>query len=161
MDPRAAQLITSLGLSPHPEGGYFREVYRSDGRVHPNDGRGERAALTTIYFLLVAGQVSRWHRVAADEAWHHYEGAELELLTADEDFKSVTRERLGALTEGAHPVHVVPANRWQAARSTGAYTFVGCTVAPGFEFADFQMLDADPSIAETVKRAHPDVARFL
>jgi len=161
MDPRAAQLITSLGLTPHPEGGYFREVYRSDGRVHPTDGRGERAALTTIYFLLVAGQVSRWHRVAADEAWHYCEGAALELLTADEDFESVTREQLGVLTESAHPVHVVPANRWQAARSTGAYTLVGCTVAPGFEFADFQMLNADPNVTETVRRAHPDVARFI
>jgi predicted cupin superfamily sugar epimerase len=161
MDARAAQLITSLALIAHPEGGYFREVYRSADRVQPNDGRGDRASLTTIYFLLVAGQVSRWHRVAADEAWHHYEGAALELLTADADFRRVTRERLGALTEGAHPVHVVPANSWQAAQSTGVYTLVGCTVAPGFEFADFQMLDADPTIAAFVKRAHPDVAPFI
>jgi len=161
MDARAAHLIAALGLTPHPEGGYYREIYRSQDVVQPTDGRGDRASLTTIYFLLVAGQVSRWHRVAADEAWHYYEGAALELLTADEHFDQVARREVGSVMEDARPVHVVPANMWQAACSTGAYTLMGCTVAPGFDFADFQMLDADPKLAESVKRGRPDLARFI
>ena len=161
MDARAAQLITSLSLTPHPEGGYFREVYRSAVRVQTARGRGERAALTTIYFLLAEGQVSRWHRVASDEVWHYYEGAALELFAADEGFEAVTRHIVGAAGDSAFPVHVIPAGQWQAARSTGAYTLVGCTVAPGFEFADFEMLDPLSRDAQTIRRAHPDAARFI
>ena len=81
MHTRAAELITRLQLEPHPEGGYYREIFRSSGLVSPADGRGPRAALTTIYFLLPAGIVSRWHRVASDEVWHLYEGGPLEVLT--------------------------------------------------------------------------------
>jgi predicted cupin superfamily sugar epimerase len=138
--PRAADLIASLNLSPHPEGGHFREVYRSSSHVQPLDGRGERSAVTTIYFLLGAGEVSRWHTVASDEVWHYYEGDPLELLTSmDASFEQVTRYRLGPVDGDTSPVHVVAANTWQAARSTGAYTLVGCTVAPAFEFEDFRL----------------------
>jgi predicted cupin superfamily sugar epimerase len=138
--PRAAALIASLNLSPHPEGGHFREIYRSSSRVQPRDERGERSALTTIYFLLAGGEVSRWHIVASDEVWHFYEGDPLELLTAaDDSFEPVTRHRLGPVNGDTQPVHVVAANTWQSARSTGAYTLVGCTVAPGFEFEDFRL----------------------
>ena len=83
MDTRAAELIASLDLAPHPEGGFFRELYRSDSRVQPLDGRPERRALTTIYVLLPAGEVSRWHRVGSDEVWHFFEGDPLELFTID------------------------------------------------------------------------------
>ena len=82
MDARASQLIQQLGLVAHPEGGCFRQVYRSSTTVQPADDRGVRPSLTTIYFLLVAGEVSRWHRVASDEAWHYYEGDPLELWSA-------------------------------------------------------------------------------
>jgi uncharacterized protein len=150
MNPHAAQLIASLRLAPHPEGGHFREIYRSTSRVRPADERAERAALTTIYFLLTAAEVSRWHRVASDEVWHHYEGDALELFTADSEFATVTRHLLGPIGAGAQPVHVVAANQWQAARPTGAYALVGCTVAPGFEFADFQMLEELPPAAAAV-----------
>ena len=136
---RVSELINVLGLAPHPEGGYFREVYRSDARVQPLDGRPERASLTTIYFLLPAGEVSRWHRVASDETWHYYEGAPAEVFTADSEFTQVRRLLLGPLTEESQPIQVVPANTWQSARSTGAYTLAGCTVAPGFEFEDFEI----------------------
>ncbi|HEU4926053.1 MAG TPA: cupin domain-containing protein, partial [Vicinamibacterales bacterium] len=127
---RVADLIDALNLTPHPEGGYFREVYRSAARVQPADGRDARLALTTIYFLLVAGQVSRWHRVASDEVWHYYEGDPLELLVADAGFDVVSRRRLGPVGNGIEPVHVVVAGEWQAARPAGGYTLVGCTVGP-------------------------------
>ena len=161
MDARAADLIQGLGLTPHPEGGYFREVYRSAARVHPLDGRADRLALTTIYFLLVAGQVSRWHRVASDEVWHHYEGGPLELLVADAGFDDVSRRLLGPVAETTQPVHVVVAGEWQAARPTGSYTLVGCTVGPGFEFADFQLLESLPDEAAALRRRHPELAVFI
>lgn len=160
MHSRAAQLIASLGLAPHPEGGHFREVYRSPSGVQPLDARSGRAALTTIYFLLTAGEVSRWHRVASDEVWHHYEGDALELIMVESGFDASTRHLLGPLGEGARPVQVVPANVWQAARSTGDYTLVGCTVGPGFDFADFVMLRDLPAEAEAAKR-HPELALFV
>jgi predicted cupin superfamily sugar epimerase/RimJ/RimL family protein N-acetyltransferase len=148
-DARVSALIRDLGLQPHPEGGYFAEVFRSDARVATTDGRGERRALTTIYYLLAAGQVSRWHRVRSDEVWHFYEGAPLELLVVSSGAASftphsLTRHRLGPVLEQARPTYTVRAGDWQAARTTGAYTLVGCTVGPGFDFADFTMArDAD------------------
>jgi predicted cupin superfamily sugar epimerase len=148
-------------MSAHPEGGYFREVYRSASHVRPLDERSDRAALTTIYFLLSAGEVSRWHRVASDEVWHYYEGDPLELLTADAGFERVTRHMLGTVAEERRPVHAVRANVWQAARSKGAYTLVGCTVGPGFEFRDFEMLRSRPAELEAVKRRHPELAHFV
>lgn len=161
MTGRAADLIHTLGLLAHPEGGHFREVFRSSARVSTMDHRGERAALTTIYFLLAEGEVSRWHRVTSDEVWHFYEGAELELLTADSDFLEIKRVRLGELASGAQPVHVVPAHGWQAARSTAAYTLVGCSVGPGFDFQDFTLLRDHPQLAETLRQRHPDSLLFL
>ena len=161
MDSRAAALIERLGLIPHPEGGHFREIYRSSSRVQPDDSRPARAALTTIYFLLVAGEVSRWHRVSSDEVWHYYEGDLLELLSADPGFESVTRRVLGPVAESVRPVQVVAAGDWQAARTTGAFTLVGCTVGPGFDFDDFQMLRQLPDQAAAVERRHPDAAVFV
>src|SRR6185436_18699627 len=99
----------------------------SAARVRPDDGRGGRSALTTIYFLLAAGEVSRWHRVASDEVWHFYEGDPIELFTADGSFERVTRTLLGRTGDGVQPVHVVEPDLWQAARSTGAYTLAGCS----------------------------------
>jgi predicted cupin superfamily sugar epimerase len=161
MHARATELIASLGLAPHPEGGYFREVYRSDARVQPLEARPERAALTTIYFLLTSGNVSCWHRVLSDEAWHFYEGDALELFTTDASLEHVTRHLLGPAADHIRPVHVVRADLWQAARSTGAYSLVGCTVAPGFEFADFQMLRERPDLGEIVRRRHPALGEFV
>src|SRR5262245_37734 len=95
MHLRAAALVSDLTLRPHPEGGFYGEVYRSSASVQPSDSRTRRAALTTIYFLLVADAVSRWHQVDSDEVWHFYEGAPLELLTADDQFETIERHRLG------------------------------------------------------------------
>jgi predicted cupin superfamily sugar epimerase len=162
MHARAEELVATLGLIPHPEGGYYREVYRSDANVQPLDARTARSALTTIYFLLPAGEVSRWHRVSSDEVWHFYEGAPLELLTADRAFATLTRHRLGPVDEGVQqPVYVVKADDWQAARSTGDYTLVGCTVGPGFEFADFELLRDLSDVAAAVIRRDDGTAQFV
>ena len=162
MHPRAAALIATLGLSPHPEGGFYRELYRSPSRVLTPDGRGERAALTTIYFLLPNETHSRWHQVRSDEVWHLYEGGPLELFELAADGTGLVRHSLTAVSEsGGSPVHTVAADRWQAARSLGDYSLVGCTVAPGFEFADFRMLSDDPDLAEVVRRRWPDVAALI
>ncbi len=136
---RAAELIRLLDLQPHPEGGHYRETFRS--ALRQPGPRGERAASTAIWFLLEAGQVSRWHRVLADECWHWYEGAELELLQCEAPGAPITFQRLGPVADDRIPQRVVPAGWWQAARPLGAHTLVGCTVAPGFDFADFTMLD--------------------
>ncbi len=161
MDARAAELIQQLRLVPHPEGGFYREVHRSSMHVQPSDARPSRAALTTIFFLLVGGGVGRWHRIASDEAWHHYEGAALDLFSADPAFMYVTHRVLGRLGAEVQPVHVVSAGEWQAAQSQGPYTLVGCTVAPGFEFADFQMLRDLPADAEVFKRRHGHMSAFV
>lgn len=146
MDPRAAQLIERLALAPHPEGGFFREAFRSTRRVRAGEPPAERRALTSIYFLLVAGTHSRWHRVASDEAWHFYEGEPLELWCVGADLAGpCSRHVLGPLATTDGPVRVVPAQAWQAARPLGAYTLVGCTVGPGFEYADFALLADDPA----------------
>lgn len=130
----ADDLIQRLGLAPHPEGGHFREVYRHE------DEFGGRGAVSTIYFLLKAGEVSKWHRVDADEIWHHYDGAPLELSLAEKEGVDVQTLTLGKdITDSEAPVHVVPANYWQAAKSLGTWTLVGCTVAPAFEFEGFEM----------------------
>jgi predicted cupin superfamily sugar epimerase len=144
MHPRASELINLLKLEPHPEGGHFVQTFRSSLSVMPGDGRSSRAALTVIYFLLVEGGVSRWHRVASDEAWHWYEGSTLELFTAPPDTGIVQSSILGPLSAAAAPQHMVPAGHWQAARTRGAYTLVGCSVGPGFEFSDFTLLASLP-----------------
>lgn len=148
---RGAALVESLGLIPHPEGGYYREAYRSPTTVQPSDGRDQRPALTTIYFLLPAGAVSRWHRVQSDEVWHYYEGAPLELWMTPPAVGEIERRQLGSLQPGQEQVVTVPAGWWQAARSTGAYTLVGCTVAPGFDFRDFDLAVDQPTIAAALR----------
>ena len=134
---RAEDVITLLELKPHPEGGHFRETFR-DERQHAG-----RAASTGIYFLLAAGEASRWHRIDAAEVWHFYAGAPLR-LTLSADGRAMREERLGAdIAAGERPQAVVPARWWQAARSLGAWTLVGCTVAPGFVFETFEMAPPD------------------
>ena len=129
----AADVIRLLGLAPHPEGGHYRETFRDAA----TDGSG-RAASTAIYFLLAAGEVSRWHRVDAAEGWHWHAGASLVLMIAEAGRRREVR--LGTdLVGGERPQAMVPAGAWQQAASRGAWTLVGCTVAPGFEFAGFEL----------------------
>ena len=161
MDARGEALVRDLGLQRHPEGGWFREVFRSPLRVAPADGRPERCALTVIHFLLAQGETSRWHRVASDEAWSWIEGAPLELFRMHERLDQSERLVLGPPGEGASPVQVVPAGDWQAARTTGAYTLVSCAVGPGFEFADFEMLSDLPDLAAEAVRRFPEAADLV
>ena len=162
MHHRASELIATLTLRPHPEGGFFREIFRSGTQVETKDGRGSRAALTTIYFLLAVGTHSRWHQVDSDEVWHFYEGDPLELLELDAAGRSLARHRLGVVDgTGQLPVRTIAAGSWQAAQPLGAYTLVGCTVGPGFEFADFRMLADDRALADVVRRAWPMVASLV
>lgn len=160
MHPRASELIRILDLQPHPEGGFYRETWRSPARVH-SAGRPERSALTTIYFLLAEGSFSAWHRVLSDEAWHLYEGGPLELLLAPPDPGTIHRHTLGQISAHEQPVLTVPAGWWQAARPLGPYALCGCTVAPGFEFEDFTFLRDDPAKRSTLKTAAPDLATLL
>jgi predicted cupin superfamily sugar epimerase len=139
MHERATELIRELNLKPHPEGGYFREVFRSEHKVKPLDDRPARSALTAIYFLLVKGQHSRWHRVASDEAWHFHEGDPLVVYWIDGE-KGVHEEVLASGPPNGHPLCVVPAGCWQAAQPRGQYSLVGCTVGPGFDFEDFEII---------------------
>jgi uncharacterized protein len=130
---RAEDVIAQLALKPHPEGGHFCQTFRDE---HAPAGR---AASTAIYFLLTAGEVSRWHRIDAAEVWHFYAGAPL-LLGLSANGEALREERLGPdLAAGERPQAVVPAGCWQAARSLGAWTLVGCTVAPGFMFETFEL----------------------
>lgn len=122
-------LIEALGLEPHPEGGWFRETWRD-----PDVG-GERGNGTAIYFLLSEGERSHWHRVDAVEIWHHYAGAPLELAIGDATPVVLGPDVLG----GQVPQALVPPGAWQAARSLGAYTLVGCTVSPAFRFEGFEL----------------------
>jgi predicted cupin superfamily sugar epimerase len=159
--PRVRTLIETLALVAHPEGGYYGETYRSGTRVRPADGRGERTSLTTICFLLPEGALSRWHRVDSDEAWHFYEGTPLELLELTPDLATLRRHSLGPLAGPQAPARVIPARHWQAARSTGAYTLVGCTVGPGFEFADFTLLSDELEAAALVRAGFPEVEPWV
>ena len=162
MTSRAAELIERLGLRPHPEGGFFREIFRSEHAVIPDDGRESRAAITTIYFLLTRDTFSRWHRVRSDEVWHLYEGGPLELFEADLDRKTAARHSLGSAGDGdRNPVHIIPAARWQAARTTGEYALMGCSVGPGFDYADFELLSDDPAGSQAMRERWPEFASLL
>lgn len=150
---RAETLRNELSLLPHPEGGFYSEIHRSEMQVQHN-GR-DRSALTSIYFLLTRGDVSRWHVVDADETWHYYEGNPVELYIMPPDFSCVEKILIGTYGDGIKPTHVVPAGWWQASRSSGEYTLVGCTVAPAFEFEGFRMLNTDEKVE--VKKLYPEI----
>jgi predicted cupin superfamily sugar epimerase len=182
---RAQALIDLLALQPHPEGGWYREIFRGAGQVRPvgaadagGDGAGPvRHTLTSIDFLLLAGQCSAWHRVAADEAWHLLEGGPLRLWLAPPDLGQVFSVDLApANADGRRPRYVVPAMWWQAAEPvTGTSTspglagaadppgfaYVGATVGPGFDFADFTFGRDDPALRQALQALRPDTLRLL
>jgi predicted cupin superfamily sugar epimerase len=139
---KQSDLVTSLGLLPHPEGGFYKETWRSPVNVDV-DGR-TRSASTAILYLLGADDFSALHRIRSDEVWHFYAGADLQIVSFDEH-GALLQQRLGQdRATGAVPQLVVPAGRWFGARlwqrdDAHAYAFVGCTVAPGFEFADLEL----------------------
>ena len=165
---RAQELIDTLRLQPHPEGGWYREVFRSASRVRSADGRPSRDALTSIYFLLEASQRSRWHRVLSDEVWVHLEGVPLALWTCDAALRTAPAHvRLGPVDpHGTRPQHVVPAGQWQAARpivahTRGDYSLAACMVGPGFDFADFSLMSPDGEEAALLRHHWPDLADLI
>lgn len=140
----ARRIIETLGLQPHPEGGWYVETLRDP------DPQGGRDRSTAIYYLLAKGERSHWHRVDAVEIWHWHAGAPLELSLSHDD-ETIEVMRVGPnIVGGERPQGVVPQGVWQSARSTGAWTLVGCTVAPGFHFDGFELAPPDwaPGIAE-------------
>ena len=138
-DMAAAEIVRALALRPHPEGGHYRETFRDVPAAGGPDGRG---AMTAIYYLLQAAEISAWHRVDATEIWHYYAGAPL-ALTLSRDGREMELVVLGAdIAAGQRPQAIVPPQCWQTARSRGAWTLVGCTVGPAFEFSGFEMAPA-------------------
>ncbi len=127
----AKEIIDTLELTPHPEGGHYRETW-----VATNDGRPTG---TCIYFLLAEGETSHWHRVDATEIWLYHSGAPLVLSLSETEAGPAKDHMLGPDLLTARPQIIVPENHWQAARSTGAYTLVSCTVSPGFQFEGFEL----------------------
>lgn len=155
--PSCEQVIATLELVPHPEGGFFRETFRAPATVQAPFAAVTRAASTAIYFLLRAGDISAFHEVKSDEVWHHYLGATLELHTIDASGVHERVELGPNLEHGECPQWVVPARSLQAARVIGdGFGLFGCTVAPGFDFADFSM----PSRAELMGR-YPSLASLI
>jgi len=158
---RAGEIIASLGLEPHPEGGHYREHFRSRQTTLPGDGRAMRSALTCIDFLLREGEFSAWHRVDSDEAWHLLEGGPLRLWLLPPSLARVECIDLAPVdAAGSRPGHVVPAGWWQAAEPLGAYALCGATVGPGFDFADFRFLRDHADVAKALTLLRPDLARL-
>jgi predicted cupin superfamily sugar epimerase len=142
MKPTAKELIAKLRLEPHQEGGWFRQVYKSDTRVQA--AQGSRSAATTIYYLLEHERACPWHVVQADEIWHYYHGAPSELLSYDPASRRLVRHQLNSVTGDGVQVAVIPAGSWQATHCLGEYMLAGCTVAPGYENQDFRWVREIP-----------------
>lgn len=159
------QLKNALGLQPHPEGGFFRETYRASEMLAQGalgaHHSGPRNASTAILFLVTAGSFSALHRIASDEVWHFYDGHPLEVVSIDEE-EVLHIARLGMnLLAGEVPQYVVPRGRWFGSRlaaphAPDAYALVGCTVAPGFDFADFELADR-----QALLKRYPAHASFI
>ncbi|KFE68599.1 cupin domain-containing protein [Hyalangium minutum] len=150
------ELVRALGLEPHLEGGYFRETYRAKAQVETP--RGVRSAGTSIYYLLRRGEFAAWHQVASDEVWHFYDGAPLTLyLLSEQGLEEVTLGR--EVSQGERLQVVVPAGVLQAAVPRGDYTLAGCTVAPGFDFADWELPTRDTLVARYPE--HAELVRQL
>lgn len=154
----ASSIIERLQLKPHPEGGYYRETFRAAGLVQNANGL-LRAAGTAIYYLLEDGDVSHFHRLSADELWFFHEGEPLEILTLEGGVVQTVCLGRG-LSEGQVFQAFIPANTWFAARLKNAkgYSLVSCTVAPGFDFADFELASRTdlirdyPHLQDTITR---------
>ncbi|MEO7192958.1 MAG: cupin domain-containing protein [Vicinamibacterales bacterium] len=168
MPDRARALIDGLGLAPHPERGFYVETYRAAARVSTSMHAGDRAASTAIYFLVTADEpVTSLHRLRSDEVFHLYDGGPLEIVRLYADGRSDVG-RLGLdLAAGERPQIVVPAGTWfgTALASGASHCLVGCTVAPGFEFADFELADGPeleaqyPAQASRIRRMRRPSAR--
>lgn len=149
---RVIELIEKYGLEPHPEGGYFKEEYRSNQLLQSPISANKRNAVTHIYFLLTKGQFSRFHKVVHDEIWNYYEGDPIRLV--EYDGSEIVETVIGPGEKDYYKV--IKGGVFQAAESTGIYTLVGCTVAPGFDFKDFSFLNVQE--VEDINKNHNSYA---
>jgi predicted cupin superfamily sugar epimerase len=162
MNQRASVLIEILSLKPHPEGGYYTEIFRSPRHVTAEASFGIRNAITSIYFLILEDEPSRWHRVMSDEVWHFLEGSPAEIFTVDPIGLQLEQHFLGPAAEkGQRPAVVIPAGHWQGTRTHGDYTLAGCTVGPGFDFSDFKLLRDEPALHDRFRRNFPELPDLL
>ena len=161
MNERAQQLIDLLQLTPHPEGGFFKETYRSADTVKSSQTGHLRSAVTDIYFLLTKGQKSRLHRVLHDELWHFFEGAPLRLLDVHAESRESHIIMLGDESDTPVYQYCIRGGNWQAAVSTGEYSLMGCTVAPGFDFNDFKFLSDDTEACDRILDLYPDLINWV
>lgn len=157
---RAAALIDLLKLTPHPEGGHYREIFRSEAGIKPDDDRPRRSALTSIDFVLQAAEFSAWHRVGSDEAWHLLEGGPLRLWCLPPALDRIDVIHMAPVGVTSTPRHIVPAGWWQAAEPVGEFAYVGATVGPGFEFDDFSFARDDSRVVAAIARLQPDLLRL-
>ena len=146
MDKKSSEIIKQFKLLPHPEGGWFREISRSENYITRKDGE-KRNNITGIYYMLRKNEISTWHRVnSADEIWIYLKGAPLNLWCLDDGNKKLRKFRL----DSNNPIEMIPSGYWQAAKSIGLFTLASCCVGPGFDFSDFQMLrNLEPSLRPT------------
>ena len=146
MDKKSSEIINQFKLLPHPEGGWFREVLRSESYITRKDGK-ERNNLTGIYYMLCENEISTWHRINfSDEIWIYLKGASLDLWCLDDGNKELIKLRI----DSNNPIEMIPSGHWQAARSRGPFTLANCCVGPGFDFSDFEMLrNVNPSLRPT------------
>ena len=151
MHPRALELIRTLDLAPHPEGGHYKRVYESTKQVEVNGVL--RPALTSIQFLLTHGLGSLWHRVDASEVWDWQEGSAIELLMYDASARTLSRVQLDTSARGGQLMQVVPAGIWQSARTHGDYSLANCSVSPGFLWSGMEMLDPQSDVASGLRVA--------
>lgn len=152
----ADEIIEKLEMTPHPEGGYFKEIYRSEDIVFSEKAEDKRSAVTDIYFLLKKGEVSRFHKVLHDEIWNFYLGSPLRLL----DFYDDKMNEIILGDENLNFKFTIKSNHWQAAESTGEFSLVGCTVAPGFDFKDFSFIE-DEIIKNSINKVFNTYIRFI
>lgn len=150
------QIISKYQLQPHPEGGYYREVYRSEQIVASPVSKENRNSVTHIYFLLVQGEFSRFHRVWHDEIWNFYEGDPLQLIEFDGE--NIEKTTIGV---DHNYVKIIKGGVFQAAQITGLYSLVGCSVAPGFDFKDFSFISDQPDYLETINKNYSDYAYLI
>ncbi len=165
MSSRKQTLIDALQLQPHPEGGFYKELYRSDGVIETGTGSfpDKRNFCTSIYYLLGSDDISRFHRIKSDETWHHYEGSSATIHIIHEDGLYEALHLGKNVEKGQLPQHTVPANTWfgVSVDEPDTFSLFGCTVSPGFDFQDFQMADrymmlqAFPEHASIIKRLLP------
>jgi len=155
---KQSEHMKPIDLQAHPEGGRFREVFKSAHTVSTQNGV-TRSAVTHIYFSLRSGEVSKFHKVASDEIWNLYQGSELNLYVWDGSGTSPQRIVLSARTNCF--CHVVPAGMWQAAAPAEDTVLVGCSVAPGFEFSDFELMHANSQDAKRLFAVAPEMVKYI